>query len=168
MKTGNNVAFRAFLLCVLIPCALPFAGCSSSIARRARDSDGLVEFLLDKPGNNPPVAVEKISSGGGEITSAHIKSYGGKVYVTGVVRRRISGSLPPGAHVDVIVVDKSKRIVEGVAVNYLPRDIPYGSRVLTPRSQYMVRLGSMPASDSTVKVILHVSSISGCEYSEKS
>jgi len=153
---------------MLMACVLAFAGCSSSLARRARDSDGLLGFLMDKPVTNPPLAVEKISSGGGEITSAHIKSYGGKVYVTGVVRRRIGGSLPPGSHVDVIVVDKSKKIVEGVAVNYLPRDIPYGSRGLTPQSQYIVRLGSMPASDSTVKVILHVSNISGCEFGERS
>lgn len=119
----------------------------------------------------PPVAavpVEKVSGGGGRIASAHVRANGKNVYVSGLVRRQSVGNPPPWAHVDVVVFDAQQKIAEGVAVNYMPRDIPHGQRGGFAQSHYTARLAALPAASSTVKVVFHSAHRSECKFRDKS
>ena len=127
-------------------------------------SDGLIDFVLGGDRAELPVAVEKVSGGGGFIISAHVRAYGNNVFVSGLV----GGDPVRGAHIDVLVLNAQGKVVEGVAENYLPRDIPHGQRGGFAQSRYTARLAARPANDSTVKVIFHGVPKSKCEFALRS
>lgn len=160
----KNIVLSSITVALL---SLPLGACSSTVAKRAQRSDGLLDFLF---GNSVEVAVpvEKISGGGGRIASAHVKTYGKKVYVSGLVQRQSLADPPPWAHVDVIVVDAQQKVIEGVAVNYMPRDIPHGYRGGFSQSHYTARLTVLPQTGATVKVVFHGTAKSECEFERKS
>ena len=150
-------------LTILLGIGAAGTGCSSTLAKRSQNSDGLVGFLFD---NSPDsgVPVEAISGNGGVIRTAHLKIYGEKAYVTGFVTRQGSYDPPPWAHVDVLVFDKNGKEVQGFAVRYIPSDIPHGYRGQFPQSKYTVRLAMVPQSGSKVKVVFHNAHKSECQY----
>ena len=80
------------------------------------------------------------------------------------MRRQSLADPPPWSHVDVIVLDSRKRVVETTTVNYLPRDIPHGQRGTFPQSHFTARLAVLPAAGSTVKVVFHGALKSECEF----
>jgi hypothetical protein len=112
--------------------------------------------------------VEKVSGGGGKIACAHVRASGGKVYVSGLVKRQSAASPPPWAHVDVIVLGRNRQVVEGIAVNYMPGDIPHGLHGQFPQSHYTARLTAPPAAGSTIKVVIHSAHKSKCEFHVRS
>lgn len=149
---------------VLLSVVLASTACTSPAWLRLQHSDGLFDFVLGGERAEVPVAVEKISGGGGSIISAHVRAYGKDIFVSGLVGRLSLGDPPPGAHVDVIVLNAQGKVIEGVAENYLPRDIPHGQRGGFAQSHYTARLAARPAADSTVKVAFHGVSKSKCEF----
>jgi hypothetical protein len=144
--------------------AWAFTACTSPAWQRMQHADGLLDFVFGSDRAELQVAVEKVSGGGGSITSAHVRAYGDKVFVSGLVGRQSPGSPPPGAHVDVIVLDAQGKVVEGIAETYLPRDIPHGQRSGFAQSRYTARLAARPGNDSTVKVVFHGVPKSKCVF----
>lgn len=156
-SAGCRIALLASLLPVLI------GGCASSLAQRAQRANGLLDFLAGNPGETT-VPVEIIGSGRGRIETAQVRAYGAKVYVTGFVRRAWPGDPHPAAHVDVMVVDASKRLVETKLATYLPRSIPHGQRGGFAHSSFTVRLTALPPPGATVKVIFHDAPARTCDF----
>ena len=149
----------------LLTCLLPLlcGGCASNFAQRAQRATGLLDFLDGNPGETT-VPVKIIGSGRGRIETAHVRAYGEKVYVTGFVRRAWPGDPRPGAHVDVMVVDARKKLVETKLATYLPRSIPHGQRSGFAHASYTVRLAALPPPGATVKVIFHDSPARTCDF----
>lgn len=114
----------------------------------------LPDFLAGNPGETN-VPVEIVSGGGGRIAAGKVRTCGKRVYVTGLVQRQSAGNPPPGSHVDVVVLDGRRKVIERVTVRSLPRDIPHGKRGGFPQSHYTARLTALPPPGSTVKVIFH-------------
>ena len=130
------------------------AGCASPSAQRAQRADGLLDFLAGNPGETN-VPVEIVSGSGGRITTGQVRAYGKRVFVTGLVERQSVGNPPPGSHVDVLVRDARRKVIERLTVRYLPHDIPHGQRGGFPQSRYTVRLAALPPPGSTVEVRFH-------------
>ena len=130
------------------------ASCSSPTAQRAQRADGLLDFLAGNPGETN-VPVELVSGGGGRITTGQVRAYDKRVFVTGLVERQSVGNPPAGSHVDVLVLDARRKVVERVTVRYSPRDIPHGQRGRFPQSHYTARLTALPPPGSTVEVRFH-------------
>ena len=152
---------RIALLAVLLP--LLCGGCASSLVQRAQRSVGLIDFPAGNPGETT-VPVEIIGSGRGRIETAQVRVYGDKVYVTGFVQRAWPGDPHPAAHVDVMVVDGRRKLVETKLATYLPRSIPHGQRGGFAHSSYTVRLAALPPPGATVKVIFHDSAARTCDF----
>ena len=148
--------------------AMVFAGCASSTWQQAQHSDGLIDFVLGGSKAEMPVAVEKVSGGGGSVASAHVRAYKSGVFVSGMVRRRSIGDPPAGSHIDVIVLDAKRRRVAATAVNYLPHEIPHGKRGAIPQSHFTARLVALPPADGIVQVLFHGTPKSKCSCSDES
>ena len=151
---------------IILLCALAITGCASPNWKRMANTDGLLDFLI---GGDDVVAtpVERVSGGGGQIATAHLRAYGKNVFVSGLVRRQF-GDPPPWSHVDIIVLDRNRCVLESASTTYLPRDIPQGQRSGFPQSHYTARLVALPAAGSTVKVVFHSAHTSECEFGNKS
>lgn len=143
---------------------LVFTACTSPTWQRAQRADGLIDFMLDGEHAELPVRVERVSSGDGTVASVHVRSHGSGALVFGLVRRHLYRMPPPGSHVDVIVLDAQGHVVQGTAVEYLPRQIPYERPTSRPQSRYSARLASRPSIGSSVKVVFHGVPKSKCEF----
>ena len=161
MKARAVLICRALLLCI----ALAFTACASPTWTRMANT-GLLDFLI---GGDDVIAtpIERVSGGGGEVATAQLRAYGKNVFVSGLVRRQSPGGPPSWAHVDVIVLDSRKRVVETTSTTYLPRDIPHGQRSGFPQSHYTARLTTLPAAGSTIQVVFHSAHRSDCEIARK-
>ena len=146
--------------------ALALTGCASPTWKRMANTDGLLDLLI---GGDDVIAtpIGRVSGGGGQIATAHLRAYGKNVFVSGLVRRQF-GDSPPWSHVDVIVLDSRERVVGTTSTTYLPRDIPNGQRSGFPQSHYTARLAALPAAGSRVKVVLHSAHRSECEFGDHS
>lgn len=151
---------------VLLSLNLALTGCASPTWKRMASADGLLDIFAGEDLTATPI--ERISGGGGQITTAHLRAYGKNVFVSGLVGRQSLGDPPPWSHVDVIVLDSRKRIVETTSTTYLPRDIPHGQRSGFPQSHYTARLAALPAAGSTIQVVFHSAHRDECEVARKS
>ena len=129
------------------------------------NADGLLDLFAGE--DLMTTQIERVSGGGGQIATAHLRAYGKNVFVSGLVRRQSLGDPPPCSHVDVIVLDSRKRIVETTSTTYLPRDIPHGQRSGFPQSSYTARLAALPAIGSTIRVVFHSAHRDECEVARK-
>ena len=130
------------------------------------NADGLLDLFAGE--DLMTTQIERVSGGGGQIATAHLRAYGKNVFVSGLVRRQSLGDPPPCSHVDVIVLDSRKRIVETTSTTYLPRDIPHGQRSGFPQAHYTARLAALPAAGSTIQVVFHSAHRNDCEVARKS
>ena len=122
----------------------------------------MLDFLAGNPGETG-IPVVKVSGGGGRIASSQVRVYRQGVFVSGWVERSSLGNPPPWSHVDVLVLDARRRVIEAQLTNYLPRSIPHGLRGSFPRSRFTVRLQAQPPRGSSVKVIFHAQPKSVCD-----
>lgn len=121
--------------------------------RRAEQSDGLLDFLFHQSRSDLAVPVELVSSVSGTVETAHVRRYGREVFVTGLVGR---GVLQPnaGSHIDVEVFNPAGNLSQAHVTGYLPAPISSG-RFGHSLSRYCVRLPSVPAPGSSVRVTFH-------------
>lgn len=142
-------------LIVAMSATIPTA-CSSSVMQKAQRSDGLLDFLAALAGQSVEDAlpVEKGSDAYGRIATAHVRREPDGFLVNGLVRKTSLVDPPPGAHVDVLLLDARRRVIERVATRYLPRDIPSGRRGALPQSHYAIRLRTArPPQGAIVRVV---------------
>ena len=130
------------------------------------NADGLLDLSAGEDVTAAPI--ERVYGGGGQIASVHLRAYGKNVFVSGLVRRQSLGDPPPWSHVDVIVLDSRRRIVETASTTYLPRDIPHGQRSGFPQSHFTARLAALPAAGSTIQVVFHSAHRDECQVARKS
>jgi hypothetical protein len=103
-----------------------------------------------------PNPVTTISAGSGRIVSARLHTSGGKVFVSGLIRRSHPLANPPrGSHIDVFVLDSRQRVIEAVTASYLPRTIPHGRRGTSAHARYTARLAGQPPADASIRVVFH-------------
>ena len=148
-----------FVACILV---VALSGCSTSLARRARNADGLLGFIFGYPGPDI-VPVERVSRADGRIVSAHAVADGPVLRVSGLVAK--AGLLPPprGSHVDILVLDARGNVTAAVTADYLPREIPRRHRSSMGYSRYFMRLPFVPPPGSKVQVIFHGTPDARCE-----
>lgn len=142
---------KALLLAAI---TLSLAACSTPLAQRAQRAEGLLDFLAGNPGEIA-VPIETADDGNGRIEAAHVRLHGGVAWVTGFVRRSSFVDPRASAHVDVLVVDARKHILERTVATYLPRAIPHGQRGGFAHSHFTVRLATLPPPGATVQVRFH-------------
>lgn len=140
------------------------AGCSSPVAQRAQRADGLLGFVFDSPGRNI-VPVERFSTNGGTVVTAHATASETQLRVSGIVRRG-SAEPPPGSHIDVLVLDARGHITATAATEFLPHPPPHPSSRYGPgNAHYSARFPLIPANGSTVRVVFHGISKRQCAFS---
>jgi hypothetical protein len=65
--------------------------------------------------------IEKVSDGGGTIVTARVVAKDGAVSARGSVRKTTAGWVTTAySHIDVIVLDGDRNVVDGIATNYFP------------------------------------------------
>lgn len=140
------------------------AGCSSPLAQRAQNADGMLGFIFGSPGPNV-VPVERVSKAGGQIATAHAVADGKGLRVSGLVRKGGLGEPPRGSHIDVLVLDARGHTTAAVATDYFPRPIPrQTSRGGMGNAHYATRFPFVPHAGSTVRVVFHGTAKAQCEF----
>lgn len=142
--------------------ALAMSGCSTPMARRTQNADGLLGFIFGYPGPDT-VPVERVSRAGGDIVTAHAVADGKGLRVSGLVSKAGMHPPPNGSHIDVFVLDARGKITAAVATDYLPRQIPRRIRASMGYSRYFARLPFIPPSGSKVQVVFHGTPRGRCE-----
>ncbi len=140
-----------FAACVF---AISLSGCTTPIARRAQNADGLLGFIFGYPGPDI-VPVERVSRAGGDIVTAHAVADGATLRVSGLVSKAGMHPPPYGSHIDVFILDARGKITAAVATDYLPRQIPRRIRDSMGYSHYVARLPFLPRPGSKVQVVFH-------------
>lgn len=162
--TPQNHGHESLRLTLVLALALTVAGCNSPLGQRAQRADGLMGFVSDSPGPDS-VRVQRVSKGGGEIVTAHAVADGAHLRVSGLVRKAGMHQPPYGSHVDVLVVDARGHTTAAVATDYFPRSIPrQTSRGSMGNAHYVTRFPFVPHAGSSVRVILHGTPKSKCEF----
>ena len=164
MKTITLRIFTAVVGLFLVGCA--------DLAPKFATSDGLIDFILAVSGNEQIDAypTERISSGSGEIITAHARKDARGAYVFGEVGKQFGAGWVTAAwsHIDVIVLDPKSRHLQSLATRFFPSTVPATQRGIRGRSSYFVRLPSVPPAGSTIIVAFHQVPIFQCVYSSES
>ena len=114
------------------------------------------------PGQSPTdVRLERKSSSGVEIASAHLRKMKDRVVLYGTVRRTVGYGSSMRSHLDVEVLGSDGQSLERLTIDYIPRPIPRRHR-LPKHSDYAVELSSVPPRGGTVRVSHHPASKSEC------
>lgn len=141
------------------------AGCSTTVARKAQHTEGLIAFLgaLGRESDEVVIPIECVAGREGYIVTANVSTSEHGLVVHGLVRRMSFSDPAFGAHVDVLLLNARGKIIESVATSYWPQQIPHGSRNAFPQSRYSVPLiTKTPPSGATLKVVFHDESKSSC------
>lgn len=126
---------------------------ASDASQDYQNTTGLLDFLLASAGQRRDLfPVEKISGAAVTITAARAIAEKTGMRVYGSVARIPSYSPAREGHVDVIVLDRTGKILTRVSVDYFPRDIPQSLRGTIGRSHFNVSFSSVPAGASAVRV----------------
>ncbi|MBS0657228.1 MAG: hypothetical protein JSR82_03150 [Verrucomicrobia bacterium] len=141
---------------------LGLSGCSAGLSQRAENSDGFLDFLFVQPRNELPITVERISSSGGTVETAHVRVYGREAYVTGLIGRGVHDPVI-GSHIDVEVINARGKVVQSQVDTFLPTQIPSGRRG-NAYSRYTTRLLAIPPPGSSLRVTFHNDSRSNCAF----
>jgi hypothetical protein len=151
--------------------SLSLVGCADFTRKLAR-SDGLIDFLMVLSGHEQIDAypVERISSGGGEIITAHAQKDSHDAFVFGYVGKQSGAGWVTTAwsHVDIVVLDSKGQHLQSIVNSYFPSTVPETQRGIRGRSSYFVRLPSVPPAGSTIIVAFHQVPIFHCGYSSGS
>ncbi|MBS0658573.1 MAG: hypothetical protein JSR82_10060 [Verrucomicrobia bacterium] len=147
---------------LLVAIGLGLAGCSTAVAQRADNSDGLLDFLFGQPGTELNLPVERISSSGGNVETAHVRVFRREAYVSGLIGRG-AHEASIGSHVDVEVINAAGKVAQSQAINFLPSQIPSGRRG-NFYSRYATRLQAIPSPGSSLRVTFHNDSKSMCAF----
>jgi hypothetical protein len=150
----------------LIGAAFAFVGCTSQLQERLQKSDGLIDCLVAGNRADLPNPVKKVSGRSGSVVTSHLRGYGDRIYVFGLVSRASIVEPGPGAHVDIKVENSRGQLVQTAAVAFIPRTIPHSLRGTQGRSSYAATLAIRPAPDATVAAVFHDIPISRCELSD--
>jgi hypothetical protein len=146
---------------------LSLVGCAD-LARKLGTSDGLIDFILALGGHEQIDAnpVKRISSGSGEIITAHARKDARGAYVFGEVGKQFGAGWVTTAwsHVDVIVLDSKSRHLQSIATRFFPSTVPETQHGIRGRSSYFVRLPSVPPAGYTIVVTFHEVPLFQCEY----
>ncbi|MBS0657780.1 MAG: hypothetical protein JSR82_05965 [Verrucomicrobia bacterium] len=151
---------KALLTLAVLGLGLP--GCTTAMAQRAENSDGLFDFLFARPRTELALPVERISSSGGTVETAHVNVYGREAYVTGLIGRGFHEAAI-GSHLDVEVINPRGKIAQSQVVNFLPAQIPSGRRG-NSYSRYATRLQAIPPPGSSLRVTFHNDAKSMCAF----
>ena len=156
---------RHLFAAALFICAALLTGCASSLAHRAQRADGLLGFIFDFPGPDI-LPVERVSSSGGEIVTAHATAEGRQLRISGLVRKAALREPPAGSHLDILVHNSRGKIITRVATEYFPREFPPRIRGSFGYSHYVALLPTSPPAGSTVEVIFHGVRMTECAYAQ--
>lgn len=144
--------------------ALGTTGCSSLLATRSQNADGMLGFVFGVPGPDV-IPVERVSKSGGQIATAHAVRDGSTLQVSGLVRKAGLHQPPHGSHIDVLVVDARGTITAAITTDYSPRPIPRPhSRGRKGNSHYAARFPFVPQAGSVVRVLFHGTSKEKCKF----
>jgi hypothetical protein len=114
----------------------------------------------------PGVSVERKSTRSVAVQSAHLRSTGNGVVVSGVLRQNLGYSSTRRGHLDVDVFGPDGKLVRHLAAPHslFPiRRSPHATRQAT----YSVRLPEVPLPGSVVRVSHHPVAVAQCESSEQ-
>lgn len=136
---------------------------SSSISERAKNSEGLLDFLLNQNFEDE-LPVQILPSREGRVSTARVqKDRDGGLRVSGIIRRTAISAAGRGSHVDVAVVDENERVLANATTAFFPRRIPRTVRGMPEHSHYSVNIPKVPSSKATVHVRFHTSKQESCE-----
>ncbi len=101
--------------------------------------------------------VERISGGGGDVKTAHVRKDSRGAFVFGNVAKQFGAGRVSTAwsHVDVVVLDSKGQCFERIATSFFPSKVPDTYRGIRGHSSYFVRLASLPPAGSTIIVAFH-------------
>ena len=149
--------------------ALTLTGCANW--KQIERADGPVDLAMAFVGKaQPDVApIEKIAGGAGGIATVRAVQENGGISVRGSVRRGGLGTLNTySSHVDVVVLDASRRVVYGVATDYSPADIPYTYHGIEGRSRFSVFLTRPLPQGATIQIRFHNVPAKNCIFYDNS
>ncbi len=143
MNTSKN--FKSYLAVITIATAALVTGCATSSPTPS------------------PYRVERHSVGGVKIESVHITETSKGFLVSGTVGRMFGYDNSPRQHLDVESVSPEGSVLSRVATTFSPNPIRR-SRHMQTSSNYAVILPQAPPIGSIVRVSVHATSRSDCQY----
>ncbi len=113
------------------------------------------------------VPIEKATTGDGEIATARAVLDGDHVSVRGSVRKRFGAGWVSGAysHIDVLVLDSHRRVIEAKPVHFSPAEIPNNLPGQEGRSRFYATLRAISGPRSLIRIIFHNVPEEQCEFS---
>jgi hypothetical protein len=147
--------------------ALALQGCES--LRKGEQADGILDFVMILANTaKPDVApIERDSTGDGEIATARaVADRGGRASVRGSVKKHSGAGWVSGAfsHVDVLVLNSHRDMVESHTTTFSPSLIPVTQRGIEGRAHYHAALETVPPPGSVIRVVFHNIPREHCEH----
>lgn len=157
------------LLLALTVAVLYLSGCES--LKQADRADGILDFVMILAGTATldVAPIEKATTGDGEIVTARAVADHGRVSVRGSVRKKFGAGWVNGAyaHVDILVLNSGRKVIESETTYFSPSDIPNNQRGEEGRSNYSAVLRALPTVGSVIRVVFHNTPRRECEFYRK-
>jgi len=155
---------RAVQLIALVLLCLP----SCATLKEADNADDFLDLMtiFTRTAKPEVVPIERATTGDGEIATARAVLDGDHVSVRGSVRKKFGAGWVIGAysHIDVLVLDSRRRVIEAKLVHFSPEDIPNNLRGDEGRSRFYATLRAIPKSRSLIRIVFHNVPEEQCEF----